>query len=131
MRIATFLAVFVAAGAGTVGAQSDYLWEQLASGDGFTISYNPLTVRREGTVVNVLEKAEFSPPFTTSNGQSASYYTSHLAIDCQANTVTRSNYMAYAPNGDAIVGATDLNPQGTVPIPPDSGPAAFKDKLCS
>lgn len=130
MRMSVIVGVVVASLAGTASAQSAYLWEQLASGNGVTISYNPLSVRREGTVVNVLQKAAFSPSFTTSNGKTASYYTSHLAIDCQANTVTRSNYTAYAPNGEAIAGATDQNPQGTVPIPPDSGPAAFKAKLC-
>jgi len=131
MRTSVIVGVVLAGLAGTAGAQSAYLWEELASGNGVTISYNPLTVHREGTVVNVLQKAAFTPYFTTSNGQTASYYTSHLAIDCQANTVTRSNYTAYAANGEVIAGATDQNPHGTVPIPPDSGPAAFKEKLCS
>jgi hypothetical protein len=113
------------------GAQSAYVWEELASGDGETISYNPLTVRRDGAVVNVLQKVAFSSPFTTSNGVSASFFTSHLAINCEANTVTRSNYTAYDASDNAIAGATDQAPQGTVPIDPESGASMFKDKLCS
>lgn len=125
------LAVLLVSGSGTAGAQDAYLWEELASGEGETISYNPLTVSRDGAVVNVLQKVAFSTPFTTSNGVAATYFTSHLAINCEANTVTRSDYTAYNTDNNAIAGATDPAPQGTVSIDPESGAAMFKEKFCS
>lgn len=129
--VPALLTVLFVACAGTAGAQSAYVWEELASGDGETISYNPLTVSRDGAVVNVLQKVAFSSPFTTSNGVAATYFTSHLAINCEANTVTRSDYTAYDADNNAIAGATDQAPQGTVSIDPESGAAMFKEKLCS
>lgn len=129
--VPALLAVLFVGCAGTAGAQSAYVWEELASGDGETISYNPLTVSRDGAVVNVLQKVAFSSPFTTSNGVAATYFTSHLAINCEANTVTRSDYTAYDADNNAIAGATDQAPQGTVSIDPESGAAMFKEKLCS
>ena len=127
---ALFTVLFVA-GAGTAGAQSAYVWEELVSGNGETISYNPLTVTRDGAVVYVFQKVALSSSFITSNGQTARFSTSRLAINCQANTVTRSDYTAYDAANNAIAGATDQNPQGTVPIDPESGAAMFKEKFCS
>ena len=130
-RIAVLISFLATATAGPVLAQSAYLWEELTSGNGMTISYNPLTVRHSNGMVTLLEKTSYDTPQPLGNGISQGYYTVDLTIDCAANTYSHANYTAYTADGAVISDATSPFPAGMMAIPTESPPEGFKMKFCT
>lgn len=130
-RLASFVAVLALSVHGPVVAQSAYVWEELGSGDGMTVSYNPLTVRHNSRRVTFLEKVSYSTPQPLGDGVSQGYYTVDITIDCAANTYQHANYTAYTAEGAVIPGAADSTPAGMNPIAPGGAPSAFKAKFCT
>ena len=116
--------------AGTASAQSAYLWEELGSGDGLTVSYNPLTVKVQDGMATFLEKVAYDTPAPLPNGQAVSYYTVQMTIDCGAATYEHADYQAYDSDGAVIANVSDSTPPGMHPIAPGGAPAAFQAKFC-
>ena len=117
---AALIAIATVASSGLASAQSSYLWEELGSSDGMTVSYNPLTVRHTDGQVSFLEKVSFASPVPISNGKKMSYYTVEMTIA----------YTVYGGDGDVIPNVQDPTPAGMNPIPPEGAPIAFKAKFC-
>lgn len=130
-RIASIFALAALSAAGPVSAQSASLWEEFGSGDGLTVSYNPLTVRHNDGVVTFLEKVSYATPATLPNGQRVAYYTVDMTINCAANTYSHANFTTYAADGAVIPGVNDPTPAGMNAIPPGTPPAAFRTKFCT
>lgn len=128
--IASLAAVLILAAASSAAAQSSYLWEELGSSDGMTVSYNPLTVRHTDGQVSFLEKVSFASPVPISNGQKMSYYTVEMTIACAADTYAHANYTVYGGDGEVIPDVSDPTPAGMNAIAPGGAPAAFKAKFC-
>ena len=127
---AALIAIATVASSGLASAQSSYLWEELGSSDGMTVSYNPLTVRHTDGQVSFLEKVSFASPVPISNGKKMSYYTVEMTIACAADTYAHANYTVYGGAGDVIPNVQDPTPAGMNPIPPEGAPIAFKAKFC-
>lgn len=115
---------------GSVAAQSTYLWEELGSADGLTVSYNPVSVRHENGLVTFLEKLSYATAQTLPNGQLMGYYTVRMTIDCAASTYAHADYTAYTAAGVVIPGVTDPTPAGMNAISPGGAPDAFRIKFC-
>ena len=131
MHIGKILAVMLLGSAGTAAAQSAYLWEELGSGDGVTVSYNPLTVTHRNGSVTFLEKFAYDTPQQAPNGQLVSYYTVQITIDCAASTYAHADFMAYNAEGTALPDVADSTPAGMNPISPGGVPDEFKTKFCT
>ena len=131
IRLVSLFAVAAMTAAGSVSAQSASLWEEFGSGDGLTISYNPLTVRHNNGVVTFLEKVSYATPPTLSNGQRVAYYTVDMTINCAASTYAHANFTTYTAEGTVIPGVTDPTPAGMNAIPPGSAPDSLKTKFCT
>ena len=130
-RAAPFALAGVLVLAGTAAAQSAYLWEELGSGDGLTVSYNPLTVKVQDGMATFLEKVAYDTPAALPNGQAVSYYTVQMTIDCGANTYEHADFTAYSAEGVAIPNVNDPTPPGMNAIAGGGAPAAFKAKFCN
>jgi len=117
-------------GPGFAAAQSAYLWEELGSGDGLTVSYNPLTVKVRDGMATFLEKVAYATPAPLPNGQAMSYYTVSMTIDCAADTYAHADFTAYGTEGSVIPNVNDPTPSGMNPIAAGGAPAAFKAKFC-
>jgi hypothetical protein len=114
----------------SANAQSAYLWEELGTGDGLTVSYNPLTVRRNSGVVTFLEKVSYATPAQLPNGRAVGYYTVDMTINCAANTYSHANFTAYTTDGTVIPNVADTVPAGAHAIE-GGAPSAFKTKFCT
>ena len=114
----------------TVVAQSAYLWEELGSGDGLTVSYNPLSVQHENGMVTFLEKVSYATPAVLPDGQQVGYYTVKMTIDCAAKTYAHADYTAYTPAGVVVPGVADSTPAGMNAISPGGVPDDFRVKFC-
>ena len=127
MALAIISALVIGGGA---SAHSAYLWEELGSADGLTVSYNPLTVKVENGVATFLEKVAYATPASLPNGEAVSYYTVRMTIDCAAGTYAHADYQAYDSDGAAMTNVSDSTPPGMHPIAPGGAPAAFQAKFC-
>ncbi|MCG9915057.1 MAG: hypothetical protein MH112_01690 [Phenylobacterium sp.] len=128
--LAPLALVLTLATAGTVAAQSTYLWEELGSGDGMTASYNPLTVKHENGVVTFLEKISYATPGELPDGRLMGYYTVKMTIDCAAKTYAHADYTAYTAAGVVVPGVADSTPAGMNAISPGGVPDDFRVKFC-
>ena len=120
--------VFAAVAAFTLGAgalaQAQAAWEPVGTKDGKTVTYNPATVQRNGTVVTSqvkYEGPEAVMPKAGSFGTAIppSSYQEKMAIDCAAHTWAAQQTTGYSFAGTLLYqfnnGATML-PLAQVPV---------------
>jgi hypothetical protein len=120
------------ASVGAASAQGAYVWETVGSQDGYTLSYNPLTVSKADGVSTVTIKLEGTPPAvmpTDSQGKPVAWYVERMSINCAAQTYADLEMTGYNAAGDVTM--STKNAHGMVPNAQSPVASAMMGKVCS